>query len=86
MSGVSLFREEPGLLSEFRDGTRAALERVYRAYYFSPRYIWKSVKKMARDPKEGARMLGEGKEFIVSMIKRRQIEQTPARSEAPAQA
>ena len=41
---------------------------------------------MARDPKEGARMLGEGKEFILSMIKRRQIEQTPARSEAPAQA
>ena len=53
----------------------AAVERVYRAYYFSPRYIWKSVKKMARDPKEGARMLGEGKEFILSMIKRRQIEQ-----------
>jgi hopanoid biosynthesis associated radical SAM protein HpnJ len=56
----------------------AAVERVYRAYYFSPRYIWKSVKKMARDPKEGARMLGEGKEFILSMIKRRQIEQSPA--------
>jgi len=65
----------------------AAVERVYRAYYFSPRYIWKSVKKMARDPKEGRRMLGEGKEFILSMIKRRQIEQTTAvQSGAGAQA
>jgi hopanoid biosynthesis associated radical SAM protein HpnJ len=53
----------------------AAVERVYRAYYLSPRYIWKSVKKMARDPREGVRMLGEGKEFIVSMLRRRQIAQ-----------
>ena len=43
--------------------------------------------EMARDPKEGARMLGEGKEFILSMIKRRQIDQTATvRTEAPAQA
>jgi hopanoid biosynthesis associated radical SAM protein HpnJ len=64
-----------------------AVETFYRRYYFSRRYIWKSVKKMVRDPEEAKRLLGEGKEFLVSMWKRRQIEQTPTvRPEAAAQA
>lgn len=63
-----------------------AVETFYRRYYFSPRYIWKSVKKMARDPQEAKRMLGEGREFLVSMVKRRQIEQQQASSMPTPQA
>ena len=50
-----------------------AVETFYRRYYFSRRYIWKSIKKMASDRNEAKRLLGEGKEFLVSMYKRRQI-------------
>jgi hopanoid biosynthesis associated radical SAM protein HpnJ len=50
-----------------------AVETFYRRYYFSRRYIWKSIKKMARDPEEARRLLSEGRQFIGSMWKRRQI-------------
>jgi radical SAM superfamily enzyme YgiQ (UPF0313 family) len=54
-----------------------AVETFYRRYYFSGRYIWKSVKKMARDPQEARRLLAEGRQFIGSMWKRRQITSQP---------
>jgi len=65
-----------------------AVETFYRRYYFSRRYIWKSIKKMASDREEAKRLLSEGKEFLTSMWKRRQIAQTPTRlkTEASAQA
>ena len=50
-----------------------SVERFYRRYYFSRRYIWKSLKRMAGDPHEAKRMLQEGKQFIGAMLKRRQI-------------
>jgi hopanoid biosynthesis associated radical SAM protein HpnJ len=50
-----------------------AVETFYRRYYFSRRYIWKSIKKMARDRQEARRLLSEGRQFIGSMWKRRQI-------------
>jgi len=51
-----------------------AVEQFYRAYYFSPRYIWKSVKKMAGDREEAKRLLSEGRQFLGSMWKRRSID------------
>jgi len=50
-----------------------AVETFYRRYYFTPRYIWKSVKKMATSREEAKRLLGEGVQFIGSMAKRRRI-------------
>ena len=50
-----------------------AVETFYRRYYFTPRYIWKSVKKMASSREEAKRLLGEGVQFIGSMAKRRRI-------------
>jgi radical SAM superfamily enzyme YgiQ (UPF0313 family) len=50
-----------------------AVETFYRRYYFHPRYIWKSVKKMASDRDEARRLLMEGRQFLSSMWKRRQI-------------
>jgi radical SAM superfamily enzyme YgiQ (UPF0313 family) len=50
-----------------------AVETFYRRYYFHPRYIWKSVKKMAGDRDEARRLLMEGRQFLSSMWKRRQI-------------
>jgi len=50
-----------------------AVETFYRRYYFHPRYIWKSVKKMANDREEARRLLMEGRQFLTSMWKRRQI-------------
>jgi radical SAM superfamily enzyme YgiQ (UPF0313 family) len=38
-----------------------AVETFYRRYYFTPRYIWKSVKKMATSREEAKRLLGEGR-------------------------
>src|SRR5262249_17475037 len=40
-----------------------AVETFYRRYYFRPRYIWKSVKKMATSREEAKRLLGEGVHF-----------------------
>ena len=50
-----------------------AVETFYRRYYFQPRYIWKSVKRMASDRDEARRLLMEGRQFLSSMWKRRQI-------------
>lgn len=50
-----------------------AVETFYRRYYFSRRYIWKSLKKMARDRGERKRLLAEGRQFLGSMWKRRQM-------------
>ena len=50
-----------------------AVETFYRHYYFSRRYIWKSIKKMARDRDERKRLLSEGRQFLGAMWKRRQI-------------
>jgi len=65
-----------------------AVETFYRRYYFSRRYIWKSVKKMAGDPQEARRLLSEGRQFLGSMWKRRQIAKqgTSGQVEATAQA
>ena len=58
-----------------------AVETFYRRYYFSRRSIWKSLKKMARDRDERKRLLSEGRQFLGSMWKRRQMARTaePAR-------
>src|SRR3989440_393555 len=67
-----------------------AVETFYRRYYFTPRYIWKSVKKMATSREEAKRLLGEGVQFIGSMAKRRRIANTTrkgvAQPETSAQA
>jgi hopanoid biosynthesis associated radical SAM protein HpnJ len=67
-----------------------AVETFYRRYYFTPRYIWKSVKKMATSREEAVRLLGEGVQFIGSMAKRRRIAASPrkgvAQPESSAQA
>jgi hopanoid biosynthesis associated radical SAM protein HpnJ len=52
-----------------------AVEIFYRRYYFSRRYLWKSLKKMARDQDERKRLLSEGRQFLGAMWKRRQIKQ-----------
>ena len=57
-----------------------AVETFYRRYYFTPRYIWKSVKKMATSREEAKRLLGEGVQFIGSMAKRRRIANVPAQA------
>lgn len=49
----------------------AAVERFYRNYYFRPSYIVGSVRKMMRDPRERSRMLGEGRDFLRTMWRRR---------------
>lgn len=60
----------PGLPAEqiFR-----SVETFYRRYYFSRRYLWRSLKRMASDPREAARMLAEGRQFLGAMWKRRRI-------------
>jgi len=55
-----------------------AVEAFYRRYYFSRRYLWKSVKRMARDRREAKRMLGCGRQFIGAMLERRRIASQPA--------
>ena len=57
-----------------------SVESFYRRYYFRPKYIWKSIKKMASSREEAKRLLGEGVQFIDSMRKRRKIAQTPSPS------
>ncbi len=66
-----------------------AVERFYRQYYFRPKYIWKQVKRMASSREEAKRLLSEGRQFLGSMYKRRQILNTgdqAARPQAAAQA
>jgi hopanoid biosynthesis associated radical SAM protein HpnJ len=60
-----------------------AVEAFYRRYYFRPRYIWKSIKKMASSREEAKRLLGEGVQFLGAMRKRRRIA-TVARPEFSA--
>jgi radical SAM superfamily enzyme YgiQ (UPF0313 family) len=48
-----------------------AVETFYRRYYLSPRYIWKSIRKMAASPEEARRLLGEGRQFLGAMYRRR---------------
>ena len=58
-----------------------AVETFYRHYYFSRRYIWKSIKQMARDREERKRLLSEGRQFLGAMWKRRQIAAAAGRSD-----
>jgi radical SAM superfamily enzyme YgiQ (UPF0313 family) len=60
-----------------------SVESFYRRYYFRPKYIWKSIKKMATSREEAKRLLGEGVQFIDSMRKRRKIDNHTARRAAP---
>src|SRR5207245_8205886 len=41
-----------------------AVETFYRRYYFRPRYIWTSIKKMASSREEPKRLLGGGDQVI----------------------
>src|SRR5438876_3356524 len=45
----------------------AAVERFYRSFYFRPRYIFKSVRKMISSPEECRRLLKEGMQFLSTM-------------------
>ncbi len=65
----------PGLSN---DEIYGAVERFYRSFYFRPRYIFKSVKKMLGSMEETKRMLNEGKQFLSTMRQRRH--QTAAQS------
>src|SRR5262249_60219957 len=61
-----------------------AVETFYRHYYFSRRYIWKSIKKMAHDREERKRLLSEGRQFLGAMWKRRQIASASTRRDVAA--
>jgi radical SAM superfamily enzyme YgiQ (UPF0313 family) len=50
-----------------------AVETFYRRYYFRPRYIWKSIRKMTTSREEAKRLLGEGVQFLGAMRARRRI-------------
>ncbi|HEY2388922.1 MAG TPA: hopanoid biosynthesis associated radical SAM protein HpnJ [Candidatus Binatia bacterium] len=67
----------PGLSGE---EIYAAVERFYRDYYFRPSYIVGSVRKMMRDPRERRRMLGEGRDFLRTMWRRRRASARAAAS------
>jgi radical SAM superfamily enzyme YgiQ (UPF0313 family) len=58
----------PGLSNEEIYG---AVERFYRSFYFRPKYIFKSVKKMMTSMEETRRMLNEGRQFLSTMRQRR---------------
>ncbi|HEY6420395.1 MAG TPA: radical SAM protein, partial [Candidatus Binataceae bacterium] len=58
----------PGLTN---DEIYGAVERFYRSFYFRPRYIFKSVRKMIKSPDERKRMLKEGMQFLSTMRQRR---------------
>jgi hypothetical protein len=48
-----------------------AVERFYRSFYFRPRYIFKSVRKMLTSPDECKRLVKEGMQFLSTMRQRR---------------
>ena len=50
-----------------------AVEKFYKSYYLRPRYIFKSLKKMALNSDERKRMWQEGKDFFRTMRKRREV-------------
>ena len=58
----------PGLSN---DEIYGAVERFYRSFYFRPRYIFKSVKKMMTSTDEAKRLLKEGMQFLSTMRQRR---------------
>jgi radical SAM superfamily enzyme YgiQ (UPF0313 family) len=58
----------PGLSN---DEIYGAVERFYRSFYFRPRYIFKSVRKMLSSREECARLLKEGMQFMSTMRQRR---------------
>ncbi len=58
----------PGLTS---DEIYGAVERFYRSFYFRPRYIFKSLRKMATSTEECKRLMKEGVQFISTMRQRR---------------
>ena len=58
----------PGLSA---DEIYAAVERFYRSFYFRPKYIFKSLRKMATSGEECKRLLKEGMQFISTMRQRR---------------
>ena len=60
----------PGLSG---DEIYTAVEKFYKSYYLRPRYIFKSLKKMALHSDERKRMWQEGKDFFRTMRKRREV-------------
>ena len=60
------------------------VEKFYRSYYLRPRYIFKAVNKMARDPEERKRMWQEGKDFFRTMRKRRAMGGAAKAASSPA--
>jgi radical SAM superfamily enzyme YgiQ (UPF0313 family) len=48
-----------------------SVERFYRSFYFRPRYIFKSVRKMLTSSEECKRLLKEGRQFLSTMRQRR---------------
>jgi hopanoid biosynthesis associated radical SAM protein HpnJ len=48
-----------------------AVERFYRSFYFRPRYIFKSVRKMLTSRDECKRLMKEGMQFLSTMRQRR---------------
>jgi radical SAM superfamily enzyme YgiQ (UPF0313 family) len=58
----------PGLTA---DEIYSAVERFYRNFYFRPRYIFKSVRKMLSSGEECKRLLKEGAQFLSTMRQRR---------------
>ncbi len=59
----------PGLTN---DEIYGAVERFYRKFYFRPRYIFKSLRKMVTSAEECKRLLGEGRQFLSTMRQRRE--------------
>ncbi len=55
-----------------------AVERVYRSYYFRPKYFIKAAKKMIGSSDERKRLMREAGEFLTTMRKRRNSSRTPA--------
>jgi hopanoid biosynthesis associated radical SAM protein HpnJ len=55
------------------DEIYTAVEKFYKSYYLRPRYIFKSLKKMALHADERKRMWQEGKDFFRTMRKRREV-------------
>ena len=53
-----------------------AVERVYRSYYFRPKYFFKAAKKMVQSREERKRLLREAGEFLSTMRKRRATSNT----------
>jgi len=48
-----------------------SVEHFYRSFYFRPRYIFKSVRKMLTSSEECKRLLKEGMQFLSTMRQRR---------------